>query len=144
MLLVNIFQVTGFIFLILEEILSIFFPNLSLFLIDFFLLYLFGFFLLNLSCKILSHLFLLFLLFSGSSLFIFFLFFQLIFNMPDHFLILKSDLFFLILDDWISKWGHNLFDFLLPFFFFLLSFSLKLILEPGILLLHSNILRLKN
>lgn len=142
MLLVNIFQVISFIFFIIEKVLSIFLPNLSLFLINFFLFSFFEFFIFYLSCKIFSHLFFLFILFSGFTLFVLFLFLKLIFNMPEHFLIFKSNLFFLILDNWISKRSHNLLNFLFSFSLLMLSFLFKFILKTSVFLLHFDILML--
>lgn len=98
MFMVNPLQVFLFLLLVIEKGICILFPDISLFGIDFLLLKLFLFFLIYLPCKISSHLcFLIFgYLFTPFLLLLFFS--QLIFNMFHHFLILSSDLFFLILD----------------------------------------------
>ena len=118
-------------------------PNLSLFLINFFFLEFFSLFFFDLPCKILSHLFFLFLLLSSPAFFVLFLFFELILNVSKHLLILKSNLFFLILNNRISERGHNLFDFLFSFSLFLFSFLFKFILKTSVLLLHFDILILE-
>jgi len=142
MLLVHLLQVVCLALLVFEEILGVFFPDDGLFFVDFLLFCLFCSFFFDLSGKVLSHLLFLLLLLSGSSFFFLLFFFKLIFNVSEHFLILKSDLFLLILNDWVCKWSHDLLDFFLSFSLFLLSLSLKLILESGIFLLHFDILKL--
>jgi hypothetical protein len=140
MFFVNILQIILFLFLVLEKGASIFFPHISLFGINFFLLNLFLFFLIYLSSKIISHLCFLFLSYSLTS-FLFLLFLsELVFNMSHHFLIFSSDLFFLILDNRIGKRGHYCFNLLFTLSFFFFSFFLEFILESSILLLSFDIL----
>ena len=126
--------------LIVIKSLSIFLPDNSLFLVDLFLINFFLFLLFNLSCQVFSHLSFLFFTLPFSSVLFFLLFSQLVFDMFHHLLIFSSNLLFLILDHWVSKWSHDGFDFVLSFFFLLLSFSFKFVLKSGILFLSFDIL----
>ena len=128
MLFINSFQVVLFLFLVIEKGISIFFPNFSLFGVDFLFINLFLSFLFYLPSKILSHLSFLLFSYSFASFLLFFLFSKLIVNMSHHFLIFSPNLFFLIFDYRVGKWGHYCFNFFLAFSFFFLSLSFKLIL----------------
>jgi len=140
MFFVNTLQVLLFLLLVLEKGTSIFFPYICLFWINFFLLNLFLSFFVYLSRKIVSHLGFLFLSYFLTSFFFLLFFSKLIFNMPHHFFIFSSDLFFLVLDNRIGKWSHNWFNLFFTFSFFFFSFFLKLILESSVLLLSFDIL----
>lgn len=140
MLFVNLFQIVCFLLLIVKEITCILLPYFSLFIINLPLSYLSLFLFLDLFVKILSHFLFLLLLLSLSSLFILFLFSHLILNVFHHLLILSLNLIFLIFYNRISKWCHNLLNFILSLFFFLLPSLLKFILESCIFLLCFDIL----
>lgn len=140
MLFMYLFQIVGFLFLIVKEVTGVLLPNFSLFVINLSLVDLSLLLFVNLFIKILSHLLFLFFLFSLSSLFIFSFFLQLVLNMFHHLLIFSFDLIFLILYYWISKWSHNLFDFILSLFFLLFSSLLELILKSSVFFLSLDIL----
>ena len=140
MLFMYLFQIVSFLFFIVKEIAGVLLPHFSLFVINLSLGNLSLLLFINLFIKIFSHLLFLFFLFSLSSFFIFSFFLQLVLNMFHHLLIFSFDLIFLILDYWISKWSHNLFDFILSLFFLLFSSLLQLILKSSVLFLSFDIL----
>lgn len=144
MLFINSLQVVLLLLLIIEESLSVLLPDDGLLLINLFFLDLLLVLLIHLTSQVLSHL--LFMLFSNffASLLLLFLLFELIFDVTHHFLVLSSNLLFLVLDDRVSKRSHDCLDLLLPLFFLLLSFSFELILETSVLLLSLNILNCNN
>lgn len=99
MFLVNILQVLLFALLVLVKGLSVLLPNNCLLLVYLLLLNLLLFFLIDLTSKVVSHLFLLLFSNSLSPLILFLFLSQLILYVPHHFLILGPDLFLLVLDD---------------------------------------------
>lgn len=142
MLFVNSLQILLLLLFILEKVGSILFPNSGLLLIDLLFIDLFLSFLIDLPGQIFSHETFLLLLGESLPFFLLFLFFELVFNMPHHFLILSSDLLLLILNHRISKACHDCLDLLLSLFLLLLSFLLEFILQSGVLLLSADILNL--
>jgi len=142
MFFVNSLQILLFLLFVIKECAGIFFPDFSLLSINFFFIDLFLLFLIDLSCKILSHLGFLLLSDSFASLLFLFFFSKLIFNVSHHFLILSPDLFFLVFDNWISERSHDCFDLLLTFFFLFLSLLLELILKSCVLFLCLDILNM--
>lgn len=140
-LFVNLLQILCFILFILEKVGSILLPYICLLRVNFFLIDFLSFLFLNLTSQVISHLFFLFLLFLFLPLFFLLLFFELVLNVSQHFLILESDLFFLILDDRISERGHNMLYLILSFSFLLFSFPLEFVLDPCILLLGPDVLK---
>lgn len=141
-LLVNVLKVLSFAFLVLEKVLGVFFPNFSLLFVNFLLFQFLLFFFLDLSGQVVSHLLFLFLLLESPSLLFFLFSFELIVDMLQHFFVFKADLLLLVLDDGIGEGSHDLLNLFLSLAFFLLPFPFEFILEPGIFLLHFDILEL--